>query len=43
MMNRGYDGNAGGKEENEGGKEENEGGKEKTDFDSCYTRCFKQK
>lgn len=36
MMNRGYDGNA-------GGKEENEGGKEKTDFDSCYTRCFKQK
>lgn len=35
MMNRGYD-------RNTGGKEEKEEGKENTDFNSCYTRCFKQ-
>lgn len=35
MMNRGSGGNR-------GNEEEKEGGKQKTDFDSCYTRCFKQ-
>lgn len=35
MMNRGYD-------RNTGGKEEKGEGEEKTDFNSCYTRCFKQ-